>query len=191
MTVSRTENADYIRSTAVDIDILCEAKYGEDAMRLHGVVNVWCGLLLLLGSSTQANAGGVSLYGVVVRNKSRGQPMPGVQVTSGGAHPQVTLDDGRFALYFSQGNPGQEVLVKAVLSGWSVVNDILLQLRLPQSGHTDLDTDLEIILCRDTECDEWRTMFYLHKTNRNVDRAIERKLDDVRVKLGQITNGVA
>ena len=60
--------------------------------------------------------------------------MGGVEVSAQGANVVTTGNDGLFVLTFPEGHPGQDVRVRVRRPGWEVVNDILLDHRLPDSA---------------------------------------------------------
>src|SRR5262245_4773400 len=112
----------------------------EDVLR--GIVRGWLGfVVMLLAAPAWSQA---ILTGVVALNREHGAPVPGVAISSLGANPVKSGNDGAFVLSFPQGHAGQDVRVVVNRPGWDVVNAILLDQRLPDNPRTRA---LEIILC--------------------------------------------
>jgi hypothetical protein len=117
-----------------------------------------------------------TLTGVVSLNRERGAPVAGVEVTAKGANPVTTGNDGQFVLVFPEGNPGQDVSVRVKRAGWEVVNDILLDYRLPGSANA---RPLEIIICPSTERELRVAEFYRLKGNQAVEQTYRVKLAEL------------
>jgi tetratricopeptide (TPR) repeat protein len=137
-------------------------------------VGTWCvAALLLLPAPAWA---GATLRGVVVHDREHGAPMAGVELTAPGANPFTTGNDGQFMLIFPQAHPGQDVTVRVSRAGWDVVNDVLLDQRLPDlaSAHR-----FEIILCASGEREQRRMEFYRLKGDQAVEQTYRFKLAEL------------
>ncbi|HET7501746.1 MAG TPA: tetratricopeptide repeat protein [Kofleriaceae bacterium] len=139
-----------------------------------GIVQAGCAVALLLLAAPAWGSG--ALRGVVVRDRERGAPVAGVQLTASGANPVTTGNDGQFVLTFPQGHAGQDVTVRVSRAGWEVVNDVLLDRQLPDptSGHV-----FEIIVCVSAEREQRRMEFYRLKGNEAVERTYRAKLAEL------------
>jgi hypothetical protein len=127
-------------------------------------------VLLVLAAPAWADA---TLRGVVVRDREHGAPMAGVELTASGANPVTTGNDGQFVLVFPQSHPGQAVTVRASRSGLEVVNDVLLDQRLPDPASTHV---FEIIVCMVAEREQHRMEFYRLRGNQVVEQTYHAKL---------------
>jgi tetratricopeptide (TPR) repeat protein len=120
-----------------------------------------------------------TLKGVVILDRERGQPVAGVEVSADGANQDITRGDGRFLLTFPKRHPGQDVRIIVKRPGWDVVNDNVLQNRLP------LDPDarpVEIIICRAADRVHLATEFYRLKGSQMVDLQYERRLAELETR---------
>ncbi len=130
---------------------------------------------LILTMASQA-WGSVTLKGIVSLNSERGAPVAGIEIFAPGANPVTTGNDGQFVLIFREGLPGQDVRIGVKRAGWSVVNDILLDHRLPTK---DAMRRFEIIVCKETERDLRVAEFYRLKGNQAVEQTYKIKLAEL------------
>jgi tetratricopeptide (TPR) repeat protein len=137
-------------------------------------VGAWCvAVLLALAAPAWADA---TLRGVVVRDREHGAPMAGVELTAPGANPFTTGNDGQFVLTFPQAHPGQDVTVRVSRAGWDVVNDVLLDQRLPEpaSAHP-----FEVIVCASGDREQRRMEFYRLRGNQAVEQTYRARLAEL------------
>jgi tetratricopeptide (TPR) repeat protein len=134
----------------------------------------WIGFVLILVSIPAWSA--ATLAGIVSLNHERGTPVAGVEVSAKGANPVTSGNDGLFMLSFPDGRPGQDVRVRVARSGWDVVNDILLDHRLPDSPNA---RPLEIIVCLSAERELRVAEFYRLKGNQAVEQTYRVKLAEL------------
>ena len=134
---------------------------------------VFLALLLMMTSPAWA---AVTLHGIVSLDRERGAPVAGVEVSAHGANPVTTGNDGQFVLIFPNGRPGQDVRLGVKRTGWIVVNDIMLDHRLPDNGTTQ---PFEIIVCKNAERKRRRAEFYRAELNQAVEQTYESKLAEL------------
>jgi tetratricopeptide (TPR) repeat protein len=135
------------------------------------------GLLVWLLASPAWSA--ATLAGVVSLLREHGQPARGVEIFARGANPVTTGDDGLFTLMFPQGHPGQDVRVGGRRAGWDVVNDILLDQRLPDTSSARA---LEIIICPSAEREQRVAEFYRLKGSQAVEVTYRTKLAELEAR---------
>jgi hypothetical protein len=97
------------------------------------------------------------LKGVVVENEVGGPPAPNVEVTSTGANPKETRNDGQFTLDFPDKKPGAVVHVFVSKVGYVVVNDVQLEQMLPANADVK---PLVILVCREANREEMKRRYY-------------------------------
>ncbi|MDO8264027.1 MAG: tetratricopeptide repeat protein, partial [Gallionella sp.] len=114
-----------------------------------------------------------TLMGVVRENQIGGSPVKNVSITALGANPVMTGNDGRFALRFPQLQPGENVSIDVLRSGWVVVNDIQLKRPLPANA---VQSPLEILICKIAEREQWALQFYRLMGHQVAEASYERKL---------------
>jgi tetratricopeptide (TPR) repeat protein len=132
------------------------------------------GLMAVFGAAKAWAA--ATLKGQVVLNRERGEPVASVAVSADGANQTITQTDGRFVLVFPSRQPGQDTRVIVAHPGWIVVNDLLLQHRLPDNPEF---RPLEIIICRGAEREQWALEFYRLKGTQAVDQQYQRRLAEL------------
>ena len=142
---------------------------------MRRIVRAALGLLVLFLATPAWSA--ATLTGVVSLLREHGQPAPGVEISAKGANVVTTGDDGLFALMFPQGHPGQDVRVGVKRTGWDVVNDILLNQRLPDTSNARA---LEIIICPSAEREQRVAEFYRLKGNQAVELTYRNKLAELQ-----------
>ena len=141
---------------------------------MHSRVFKWIAVGLVLAP---AMAGATAtLNGMVSLNRERGASVADVTIYAQGANPISTGNDGLFVLLFPQGLPGQDVRVRVQHAGWEVVNDVLLDHRLPGDANA---RPLEIIICRAAERERWVAEFYRLKGNQAVEQSYRVKLAEL------------
>ncbi len=139
-------------------------------MRLHLVI----GFFILC---TPLVTGGV-LKGIVKENEESGPPVFGVEISSPGANPTKTLNDGQFQLDFPNLKPGDKVRVVLRKANFVVVNDVQLDPALPSDPENQL---LVILICRTEKREEMKRRFYRLKTFEGREAAdLRRKPDEAR-----------
>jgi hypothetical protein len=141
---------------------------------MRRVVAGGLGLLVLFLAPPAWSA--ATLSGVVSLLRERGQPARGVEISAKGANAVTTGDDGLFVLMFPQGHPGQDVRVGVKRAGWDVVNDILLDQRLPDTSSA---RGLEIIVCSSAERELRVAEFYRLKGTQAVELTYRTKLAEL------------
>ena len=135
-----------------------------------------CGNVAVLLTLVPPAYAAATLKGLVVLDRERGQPSAGVVVSADGANPSTTDSDGRFVLTFPNHHPGEDVRVIVRRPGWDVVNDLLLQQRLP---HNPEARPLEIIICKAAERERWALEFYRLKGTQVVDLQYRQQLAEL------------
>jgi Tfp pilus assembly protein PilF len=100
---------------------------------------------------------GAVLKGLVLENEVGGPPASGVQITSTGANPTTTGDDGQFTLGFPGKQPGDPVRLAAAKAGYVVVNDVQLEQMLPVNPDAK---PLLILVCRQASREEMARRYY-------------------------------
>jgi len=134
----------------------------------------WLAAILIVAAAPAWSA--AQLTGMVSLNRERGEPVANVEIYADGANSVITGNDGRFALSFPEGRPGQDVRVGVRRPGWEVVNDILLDHRLPDSANS---RPLEIIICRSDDREQRVAEFYRLKGNQAVEQSYRAKLAEL------------
>jgi tetratricopeptide (TPR) repeat protein len=119
---------------------------------------------------------GVTLKGQIVANQLGGQPLARVRVSAGGANPTESRDDGNFTLIFPNKEPGEVVQVTVSKPGYVAVNYI--QLRVVLSKTTDPEL-LIVLMCKESEREEWARRFYRLKSLDAVQDAYEKRLKEL------------
>ena len=132
-------------------------------------------MFLMLAMASPAWAA-VTLHGIVSLDRERGAPVAKVAVSAPGANATISDDNGAFVMIFPEGRPGQDVRLGVRRAGWSVVNDILLDHRLPGAPAV---RPFEIIVCKETERDLRVAEFYRLKGNQAVEQTYKIKLAEL------------
>ena len=117
------------------------------------------------------------LKGVVVENEVSGPPAPGVQITSTGANPTKTGDDGQFTLAFPQMKPGDPVRLAAAKAGYVVVNDVQLEQALPANPDAK---PLLILICRQASREEMARRYYRLRSLEAIEANYQKGLSELR-----------
>ena len=117
------------------------------------------------------------LKGVVVENEVGGPPAPGVQITSTGANPTKTGDDGQFTLAFPQMKPGDPVRLTVAKGGYAVVNDVQLEQALPANPDAK---PLLILLCRQASREEMARRYYRLRSLEAIEANYQKGLSELR-----------
>lgn len=124
---------------------------------------------VLIVSKVEGNA---DLRGVVLANELSGPPMANVEVGAVAANPSVTDTNGKFTFAFPHRNPGDTIRLIVHKDGYVVVNDIQLELALPSNPE---ERPTIILLCKESEREEWARRFYRLKIVEAIDQTYTRK----------------
>lgn len=151
---------------------LPQGRSGDDreaAMRFAARACIGGFLYSLVGLAVAA----ATLSGMVSLNHERGSPVAGVEVFAAGANPTISGREGRFLLKFPDGRAGQDVRVQVRRPGWAVVNDFVLDHRLPDSANA---RPLEVVICLSAEREQRMAEFFRLKGSEVVEKTYRAKL---------------
>jgi hypothetical protein len=118
--------------------------------------------------------GNADLRGVVLANELSGPPMADVEVSAVAANPNITDANGKFRFAFPNRNPGDTIRLIVHKDGYVVVNDIQLELTLPSNPN---ERPAIILLCKESEREEWARRFYRLKIVSAIDETYNKKLE--------------
>ncbi|MGA8657615.1 MAG: tetratricopeptide repeat protein [Chthoniobacterales bacterium] len=132
-------------------------------------------LLLFALSGSPLNA--ATLKGAILADELGGKPMANVQVTAAdGANPTVSDSFGRFTLDFPRKQPGDPITVLVSCEGYVVVNDVQLELELPNRAEDKL---LYLILCRSEDREEMARRFYRLRSFDAIEQTYQKRLKEL------------
>jgi len=116
--------------------------------------------------------GSTALHGVVLANELSGPPMANVQVSTISANPNITDSNGEFLFVFPNRSPGDTVRLIAQKDGYVVVNEIQLEVTLPNNPD---ERPTIIILCKEGEREQWARRFYRLALVSSINEAYQKK----------------
>lgn len=120
------------------------------------------------------SVGASTLQGVVVKDVTGGQPVAGVEITSPGANPRVTGDDGQFTLRFPRRNPGDMVRVLVKKDGYRVVNAFFLE-QVVLRTHPKTTLPFVVVICEEAKYEKI-ALNYLRSL---IQVSLDRTFDDL------------
>jgi hypothetical protein len=126
--------------------------------------------------------GGTDLKGLIISDEIGGQPIADVQISASGANDATSNSLGMFTLQFPQKNAGETVRLLVGRKGYEVVNDLQLEIRLPDNAETGL---IAILLCKDGDCEEMARRFYRVMCIREIEKTCKKRLREVEARQGQ------
>jgi tetratricopeptide (TPR) repeat protein len=101
------------------------------------------------------------LKGLIIANEIGGPPMTNVQVAADGASSVVSNSLGIFALEFPHKEPGSTVHLVVNREGYEVVNEVQLELTVPDPAEAKV---LIVLLCKQGSREEMAKRFYRLKS---------------------------
>jgi hypothetical protein len=115
--------------------------------RLHILLFV----LVVAEGVAAAQLTGAKLNGIVIANEIGGPPMGNISLSAGDDASPTASDavTGTFGFVFPKKRPGQAVRIYVGADGYVVVNDVQLQINLPDDPD-QTSSKLTIILCKTT-----------------------------------------
>jgi tetratricopeptide (TPR) repeat protein len=97
-----------------------------------------------------------------------------------GANPTESGDnDGRFVLQFPDKQPGETVQIMVGRPGYVVINDVQLRSVLPKDAEAE---PLVLLLCKESEREEWARRFYRLKSFGAIRDNYQRKVKELELK---------
>ena len=117
--------------------------------------------------------GGTDLKGLIISDEIGGQPIADVQVSASGANDATSNSLGIFTLQFPQKSAGETVRLVVGRKGYEVVNDLQLEIRLPDNAETGL---IAILLCKDGDYEEMARRFYRVMCIREIEKTCKKRL---------------
>ena len=137
-----------------------------------------CGCTLTVAG----HLGGTDLKGLIISDEIGGQPIADVQIRASGANDATSNSLGMFTLQFPQKNAGETVRLLVGRKGYEVVNDLQLEIRLPDNAETGL---IAILLCKDGDYEEMARRFYRVMCIREIEKTYKKRLREVEARQGQ------
>ena len=132
--------------------------------------------VFLLAVVAQARA--ATVKGTIIVNEVGGAPMANVQIIDS-AHtggPWASGTDGGFTLDYPQRYAGQRVRIVVNKEGYVVVNDVQLDLALPDDPNTN---PLQIIICKEADREEMARRFYRLKSFDAIEETYQKHLKEL------------
>ncbi len=132
--------------------------------------------VFLLAVVAQARAAIVK--GTIIVNEVGGTPMANVQIIDS-AHtggPWASGADGGFTLDYPQRYAGQRVRIVVNKEGYVVVNDVQLDLALPDDPNAN---PLQIIICKEADREEMARRFYRLKSFDAIEETYQKHLKEL------------
>jgi hypothetical protein len=129
--------------------------------------------VLLLAVVAQARA--ATVKGTIILNEVGGSPVANVQIIDS-AHtggPWASESDGGFTLDYPQRHAGQRVRIVVSKEGYVVINDVQLDLALPDDPDAN---PLQIIICKEADREEMARRFYRLKSNEAIETTYQQKV---------------
>ena len=138
-------------------------------LRFPGTAGVLLALVLPLRAAT--------LRGVILANEMGGPPVAKVRVAADGANDTETDDQGRFVLGFPGRPVGSPVRVVVNHSGHVVVNDVQLEVNLPER---ESPFRLVLLLCKHEVREEMARRFYRLKSFEAIEAKYQQQLAELK-----------
>jgi tetratricopeptide (TPR) repeat protein len=133
--------------------------------------------LLLLAAVVPLRA--ATLWGMILVNEMGGAPLANVSVAAEGANKTTTDDEGMFTLGFPMKHPGEQVRVVVNHAGHVVVNDVQLEVNLPETNST---FRLVLLVCKQGVREEMARRFYRLKSFEAIDASYQQQLQELKAK---------
>ena len=125
-----------------------------------------------------------TLRGVILANEMGGPPVGNVGVAAEGANDTRSDDQGRFVLGFPNRQPGEPVRVVVSHPGHVVVNDVQLEVNLPESRSS---FRLVLLVCRGEVREEMARRLYRLKSFEAIEARYQEQVRELQAK-GEATS---
>lgn len=119
------------------------------------------------------------LHGLVVVNQQNGAPLLGVQVTTQGANPNLTRNDGRFQFRYPHRSPGDAAQIAAQKAGYAVVNSYDLNVTLRSQNNP---SPLTIIMASNASVALMKAKYYQVAGVKAVENTFARRLAELEAQ---------
>jgi tetratricopeptide (TPR) repeat protein len=137
-------------------------------------------MLVLVASGVLAagQTTGAKLKGIIIANEIGGPPLGGITIAAGDDANPTASDPikGTFTFVFPKKRPGQTAHIYVKTEGYAVVNDVQLEVNLPDDPDSH---PLTIVVCKSPLQEEMRSRFYRVKGNQAIDTGYTKRIKEL------------